>query len=72
VSPFSAPVLACAAVLASPALYQAFVIDTMPPDVAVVRYLVVLAVCWAAISAAVELVRLTGRGDSSGEEGAGD
>lgn len=55
-SPFSGVVLGSAAVVASPALYQGFVTQTMPFHVALVRYLVATLVAWAAISLVGELV----------------
>ena len=51
----SVPVLVAAAVLASPALWQA-VTGTMPFDVAVQRYLVVVVVTWLALSFVAALV----------------
>jgi len=55
-SPLSAPVLGASALLASPALYRGFVVDTMPMSVVLERYAVTLLVCWAALSVVVEVV----------------
>ena len=55
-SPLSAPVLGTSALLASPALYRGFVVDTMPMNVVLERYAVTLLVCWAALSVVVEVV----------------
>lgn len=52
-SPLSTPVLAAAAVVASPALWS--VVDgTLPLDVALTRYLIALGICWALISVVAE------------------
>lgn len=70
-SPFSGTVLVSAAVIASPALYQGFVTDVMPTEIAAVRYLVAVLICWAAISLATELLHTatagTGRQDGAAE-----
>jgi len=55
-SPLSAPVVGTSALLASPALYQGFVVETMPLQVVLERYAVILLVCWAALSLVGELV----------------
>ena len=52
-SPFSTPVLAAAAVVASPALWSA-VDGTLPIDVALTRYLIAVGICWALISVVAE------------------
>ena len=56
VSPLSLPVLGGAAVLSSPALYRALVEGTTRPDVALTRYLVSVAVCWAVLALVSMLV----------------
>lgn len=55
-SPLSAPVLGTSALLASPALYRGFVIDTMPLGVVLERYLITAAICWVALSLVAGLV----------------
>jgi small neutral amino acid transporter SnatA (MarC family) len=55
-SPLSAPVLAGAAVISSPALWDAFVEGSTPLTVALVRFLVSLLVCWVALEAVGMLV----------------
>jgi hypothetical protein len=55
-SPFSMPVLAGAAVLSSPALYRAFVEGSGSVEMALTRYLVAVAVCWALLALVVALV----------------
>lgn len=49
-------VLGAAAVCASPAVYQAVVTGGMPLEVAMTRYLVALAICWAAISVVAAII----------------
>ncbi len=55
-SPVSPAVLGTSALLASPALYRGFVIDTMPIGVVLQRYAVTLVICWVAISIVAEVV----------------
>jgi hypothetical protein len=55
-SPFSMPVLAGAAVLSSPALYRAFVVGSGSVEMALTRYLVAVAICWALLAVVVALV----------------
>lgn len=55
-SPFSAPVLGAAALLASSALWQAVVDGTLPLEVALTRYLIAVGIAWVALSALVGLV----------------
>ena len=55
-SPFSAPVLGAATVLASSALWQALVDGTLSLEVALTRFLVAAAVAWMALSAVGALV----------------
>ena len=55
-SPLSLPVLGGAAVLSSPALYRALVEGTARPDVALTRYLVAVAICWAVLALVSMLV----------------
>ncbi|MGZ4442968.1 MAG: hypothetical protein ACXVXC_07390 [Nocardioidaceae bacterium] len=45
-SPASAPVLGAAALVASPALWAAFVEGTEPASVALIRFLVLVGVFW--------------------------
>jgi hypothetical protein len=54
-SPLSGGVLLGSAVVASPALWAGLVDGTMPLDVALTRYLIVLVICWAAISVVADL-----------------
>lgn len=54
--PLSSGVLFAAAVLASPALYLSLVEQTMPIDVALTRYLIVLAIAWAGMSVLADLM----------------
>ena len=49
-SPLSPSVLGAATLVTSPALWLALVDRSLPLDVALTRYLVALAVCWAALS----------------------
>ena len=49
-SPLSSGVLAAATLVSSPALWLALVDRTLPLDVALTRYLIAVALCWAAIS----------------------
>lgn len=49
-SPFSLPVLGGAAVVSSPALWRALVEGTASTQVALTRYLVSVAICWAALA----------------------
>jgi hypothetical protein len=55
-SPFSAPVLGAATVLASSALWQALVDETLSLEVALTRFLVAAVVAWLALSALGALV----------------
>jgi hypothetical protein len=54
VSPLSGPVLTGATVVASPALWDGLVDQTMPLDVALTRYLIAVVICWALISVVAE------------------
>jgi hypothetical protein len=49
-SPLSTGVLAAATLVSSPALWQGLVDHSLPLDVALTRYLVAVALCWAALS----------------------
>jgi hypothetical protein len=49
-SPLSAKVIGAATVVSSPALWLGLVDRTLPLDVALTRYLVAVALCWAALS----------------------
>jgi hypothetical protein len=49
-SPLSSGVVLAATVVSSPALWLALVDRTLPLDVALTRYLIALALCWAAMS----------------------
>jgi hypothetical protein len=49
-SPASFPVLGLAALAASPALYNGLVTKTLPMDQMLTRYLITVAVVWAALS----------------------
>ncbi|HEX2176887.1 MAG TPA: hypothetical protein VHG70_13345 [Nocardioidaceae bacterium] len=55
-SPFSGAVLGAAAVLSAPALWSSLVEGTMPVADGLLRYLVVVAICWLALSVVVALV----------------
>jgi len=54
--PLSGGVLFAAAVVASPALWLSLVEQTMPIDVALTRYFIVLGIAWVALSVLVDLV----------------
>jgi hypothetical protein len=54
-SPLSPAVLTGATVVASPALWACLVDQTMPLDVALTRYLIAFAICWALISLVADL-----------------
>jgi hypothetical protein len=54
--PLSGGVLLAAAVVASPALWLSLVEQTMPIDVALTRYFIVLGIAWVALSVLVDLV----------------
>lgn len=49
-SPLSTGVLGAATLVSSPALWLGLVDRTLPLDVALTRYLIALALCWAALS----------------------
>ena len=49
-NPLSTKVLGAATLVSSPALWLSLVDRTLPLDVALTRYLVALALCWAALS----------------------
>lgn len=55
-SPLSLPVLGGAAVVSSPALWRALVEGTTSTQVALTRYLVSVAICWAALALVALLV----------------
>lgn len=55
-SPLSLPVLGGAALVSSPALWRALVDGTTPVEVALSRYLVSVAICWAALAFVAMLV----------------
>lgn len=55
-SPASGLVLGSAAIVASPALWSSVVEGTMPLDVGLTRYLIVVGVCWALLSVVSELI----------------
>ena len=59
-SPLSWPVLVAAAVLASPALWKAWVAGTLSPDVAGIRLLVCLLGSWSVLSVVANLARGSG------------
>jgi hypothetical protein len=50
VSPLSSSVLGAATVVSAPALWLGLVDRSLPLDVALTRYLVAVALCWAALS----------------------
>jgi hypothetical protein len=54
--PLSGGVLFAAALVASPALWLSLVEQTMPIDVALTRYFIVLGIAWVAISLLADLV----------------
>jgi hypothetical protein len=58
-SPFSGGVLAAGALLSSPALYDAFVVGTMPISTALTRLFVAVVVCWLGLSMVEALVSAT-------------
>ena len=53
--PLSGGVLLAAAIVASPALWLSLVEQTMPIDVALTRYFIVLAIAWIGLSILVDL-----------------
>ena len=53
-SPFSTPVLGSAALVTSPALWDAIVEQSLPLDQALVRYLVAVAICWCLLGLLAE------------------
>lgn len=55
-SPLSPAVLVAAALVSSPALWNAVVEGTTRPSVALTRYLVSIVLCWAALGALAMLV----------------
>lgn len=55
-SPLSMPVLGGAALVSSPALWRALVEGTTTPEVALTRYLVSVAICWAVLAFVAMLV----------------
>jgi hypothetical protein len=55
-SPASFPVLGLSAVVASPALYNGLVTGTIPIDQMLTRYLITVAVVWAALSVLAMMV----------------
>lgn len=63
-SPASFPVLGLAALVSSPALYHGLVARTLPVEQMLTRYLIAVAVVWAACSV---LSMLVGPAPSSGE-----
>jgi len=67
-SPFSGPVLGSGALLASPALWAAFVDGTMATDTAIVRLVVAVLVSWVGLSLLTSLLDGTS-GPASGEAG---
>jgi hypothetical protein len=54
--PLSGGVLFAAAVVASPALWLSLVEQTMPIDVALTRYFIVLGIAWVALSVLADLI----------------
>jgi hypothetical protein len=55
VIPLSGGVLFAAALVASPALWLSLVEQTMPIDVALTRYFIVLAIAWVGLSILADL-----------------
>jgi hypothetical protein len=55
VIPLSGGVLFAAALVASPALWLSLVEQTMPIDVALTRFFIVLAIAWVALSILADL-----------------
>lgn len=53
-SPLSGIVLTSATVVASPALWDSLVKQTMPLDVGLTRYLIAFGICWALLSVVAE------------------
>jgi hypothetical protein len=66
-SPASFPVLGLAAVAASPALYNGLVTHTLPIEMMLTRYLITVAVVWAALSV---LAMMIGSGPKPAPESA--
>jgi hypothetical protein len=54
--PLSGGVLFAAAVVASPALYLSLVEQTMPVEVALTRYFIVLGIAWVGLSFLADLL----------------
>jgi len=57
--PLSGGVLFAAALVASPALWLSLVEQTMPIDVALTRFFIVLAIAWVALSILADFVTPT-------------
>ena len=68
VSPFSGLVLGSGALLASPALWDAFVEGTLPVQTAVVRLLVAVLVSWVGLSMLQSLLSQSGPTDSAPDD----
>ncbi len=66
----SGHVLVGAALLASPALYQGLVTGTLPIDVALMRYLMVVGFMWVALSVVATLIGPTPTVREAGTQGA--
>ncbi len=67
-SPFSGLVLGSGALLASPALWDAFAEGTLPVQTAVVRLLVAVLVSWVGFSLLQSLVSQTGDAMTDGDD----
>ena len=55
----SVPVLGASALLAGPTLWQGLVTGAAPVDYALNRYIITVAIVWAALSAVVMLIEAT-------------
>ncbi|MGH3423224.1 MAG: hypothetical protein ACRDO8_00765 [Nocardioidaceae bacterium] len=75
VSPLSAPVLVGAALVSSPALWNATVTGGIPATEALLRYLIALPLCWIALEIVTAMVGAPPRpvrGDESEPAETGD
>jgi hypothetical protein len=61
-SPLSPAVLGGAALISGPALYDAFVVGSLPPGAAALRFLVAAAVVWGGLALVAALVSATSPG----------
>ena len=66
--PLSGGVLFAAALVASPALWLSLVEQTMPIDVALTRFFIVLAIAWVGLSILVDLTMPSATGRMESDE----